>query len=115
MNEKRGKKLLESCLSKAQTLKQLIEYSKDSVVSKTIVDKEAGTITLFSFDKGQTLSEHSAPFDAVVEVIDGKALITIGGIENQVSSGQIIIMPANMPHSVKAQEQFKMLLIMIRS
>ena len=115
MNEKRGKKLLESCLSKAQTLNKIIDYSTDSVVSKTIVDKEAGTITLFSFDKGQALSEHSAPFDAVVEVIDGKALITIGGIKNQVSSGQIIIMPANMPHSVKAQEKFKMLLIMIRS
>lgn len=115
MNEKRGKKILESCLSKAQILRQLIEYSADSIVSKTIIDKNAGTITLFSFDKGQGLSEHSAPYDAVVEVVEGKALIAIGGKENLVACGQIIIMPANIPHSVKAQEQFKMLLIMIRS
>jgi quercetin dioxygenase-like cupin family protein len=68
-----------------------------------------------SFDKGQALSEHSAPYDAVVEVIDGKALITIGGIKNEVAEGQIIIMPANIPHSVRAEERFKMVLIMIRS
>jgi quercetin dioxygenase-like cupin family protein len=115
MSERKNSKLLESCLSKAQTLKQLIEYSKDSVVSKTIVDKEAGTITLFSFDKGQALSEHSAPYDAVVEAIEGKALITIGGIQNEVAEGQIIIMPSNIPHSVRAEERFKMVLIMIRS
>ncbi len=115
MSERKNSKLLESCFSKARTLKQLIEYSKDSVVSKTIVDKEAGTITLFAFDKGQALSKHQAPFDATVFVVEGKAIITIGDKENRVSAGQIIIMPANMPHSVRAQEQFKMLLIMIRS
>ena len=115
MNERKNGKLLESCLSKAQTLNKIIDYSTDSVVSKTIVDKEAGTITLFSFDKGQALSEHSSPFDAVVEVIEGKALITIGGTKNEVAEGQIIIMPANIPHSVRSEERFKMVLIMIRS
>jgi quercetin dioxygenase-like cupin family protein len=115
MTDKIPSSVLKDCLAKAQNINQIIEYSKDSIVSKTIIDKKAGTITLFSFDKGQGLSEHSTPYDAVIEVIEGRALITIGGTENQVSCGQIIIMPANIPHSVKAQEQFKMLLTMIRS
>ncbi len=86
----------------------LLEYSTDSIVSKIILDKPAGTITLFAFDKGQKLSEHTAPYDAVVQILDGKALLTIGGQQKQVLAGQIIIMPGNVPHAVAAQEKFKM-------
>jgi quercetin dioxygenase-like cupin family protein len=107
--------ILSECLGKGQKLASLIEYSKDSIVSKTILDKSAGTITLFSFDKGQKLSEHTAPYDAVVQILDGKACVTIEGEDKEVSQGQIIIMPANVPHAVNAKERFKMLLTMIRA
>ena len=92
-----------------------IDYSSGSVVSKTLVDKKAGTLTLFSFDAGQGLSEHTAPYDAVVQILDGEAEITIGGKANTVAAGQMIIMPANIPHSLKAEKRFKMLLTMIRA
>jgi len=107
--------ILPACVGKPQELKGLIEYSADSIVSKTILDKPVGTITLFAFDKGQKLSEHTAPYDAVVHVLDGQARITIGGQDQSVSEGQIIIMPANVPHAVNAEEKFKMLLTMIRA
>ena len=106
--------ILKSCFEKEQQLNGLIDYQEDSVVSKTIIDKKAGTLTIFAFDKGQGLSKHQAPFDATVYVVEGQAHITINDKEHKVAAGQIIIMPANMPHSVKAQERFKMLLIMIR-
>ena len=108
-------RVLPDCLGKGQKLVKLIEYSKDSVVSKTLLDKSAGTITLFAFDQGQKLSEHTAPYDAVVQVLDGKALLTIGGEQKEVPQGQIIIMPADVPHAVEAGEKFKMLLTMIRA
>ena len=107
--------VLQACVSQGQNLADLIEYAADSVVSKTILDKPAGTITLFAFDKGQKLSEHMAPYDAVVQILDGRARLTIGGKQKQVLSGQIIIMPGNVPHAVTADEKFKMLLIMIRA
>ena len=107
--------VLQACLAKAQGLAGLVEYADDSIVSKTILDKPAGTITLFAFDKGQKLSEHTAPYDAVVQVIDGKACLIIGGERKEVSAGQIVIMPGNVPHAVIANERFKMLLIMIRA
>jgi len=113
--EKKRTGVLESCLGKAQGLVELIAYSEDSIVSKTILDTPAGTITLFAFDKGQKLSEHTASYNAVVQVIDGSAHLTIGGENVSVPAGQIIIMPANVPHSVVAKEKFKMLLIMIRA
>jgi len=103
------------CIGKAQKLAELVEYADDSIVSKTILDKTAGTITLFAFDKGQKLSEHKAPYDAVVQIIDGTGKLTIGGKDINVSAGQIIIMPADIPHAVTAEEKFKMLLIMIRA
>lgn len=106
--------LLGACLAKAAGVSQLIEYATDSIVSKTVVDKPVGTITLFAFDKGQKLSEHTAPYDAVIQVIDGSGVVTIDGKANVVSSGEIIIMPANIPHSVLAEDKFKMMLIMIR-
>ena len=114
-NEKKEKSILNACLAKSQNLASLVEYAADSIVSKTILDKSAGTITLFAFDKGQKLSEHTAPYDAVVQVIDGSSKITIDGEKTEVSAGEIIIMPANIPHAVNAEKKFKMLLTMIRS
>jgi quercetin dioxygenase-like cupin family protein len=111
-NEKAN--MLQACICQGQNLVELIEYAKDSIVSKTILDKSSGTITLFAFDAGQKLSEHTSPYDAVVQVLDGKAQITIAGTVKQVSAGEIIIMPAGIPHSVLAEEKFKMLLTMIR-
>jgi len=104
---------LHACTGKNQELVSLIEYSDDSIVSKTILDTPAGTITLFAFDKGQKLSEHTAPYNAVVQVLDGSAHLTIGGKNVIVPAGHIIIMPANVPHAVVAKEKFKMLLTMI--
>ncbi len=115
MNNKGKSNILQMCIGKAQELAKLVEYANDSIVSKTILDKTAGTITLFAFDKGQKLSEHKAPYDAVVQIIDGTGKLTIGGKDVNVSAGQIIIMPANIPHAVTAEEKFKMLLIMIRA
>jgi quercetin dioxygenase-like cupin family protein len=107
-----SRKLLET--SKSFDLKKLIEYSKDSIVSRTIAESKAGTLTVFAFDKGQGLSEHSAPFDAIVQVIDGKGEFEIGGKPVKVPTGQILIMPANVAHAVKAASKFKMLLTMIK-
>jgi len=96
-------------------LKDYIEYSTGSVVSRTLKENRAGTITLFAFDAGQGLSEHSAPFDAVVQVIDGEGRFIIGGEEHDLKAGQLIIMPANVPHAVRAKQRFKMLLTMLRA
>ncbi|MDD5326801.1 MAG: cupin domain-containing protein [Phycisphaerae bacterium] len=109
------KNALQSCIGKSQESVSLIEYSNDSIVSKTILDTPAGTITLFAFDKGQKLSEHTTPYNAVVQVIDGTAIITIAGQEKKVSTGELIIMPGNVPHAVDAEGKFKMLLTMIRA
>lgn len=106
--------ILESCLGKTQNIASLIEYAADSVVSKTVLSKPVGTITLFAFDKGQGLSEHQTPYDAVVQVIDGTGRVTIDGSDHTIATGEIIIMPANVPHSVTADEKFKMQLTMIR-
>ena len=103
------------CLPKAARLADLVDYQEDSVVSKTIIDKKAGTITLFSFDQGQGLSEHKAPYDALIHVIDGEAEITISDKANLLKEGEIIILPANEPHAVKALTRFKMILTMIRA
>lgn len=93
----------------------MIEYQKGSVVSRTLIDKKTGTLTLFSFDKGQGLSEHTAPFDALVYILDGEAEISISGKPFHLQAGEMIIMPANNPHALKAIERFKMMLVMIRS
>jgi quercetin dioxygenase-like cupin family protein len=96
-------------------LSATIQYQAGSVVSKEIVRKDTGTVTLFAFDQGQGLSEHTAPFDALVYILDGEAKITISGIPAQVKAGELIIMPANEPHALQAVQKFKMLLVMIRS
>ncbi|KAF5420257.1 MAG: Cupin domain protein [Candidatus Methanocomedens sp.] len=101
--------------SKPIGLADSIEYSTDSVVSRTLIENKAGTITLFAFDAGQGLSEHSAPFDAVVQVLDGEAELTIGGETVNATSGQMVVMPANVPHAVQARQRFKMLLTMLRA
>jgi len=101
-------------LNESNSIKDLVEFQKESVVSKTLIKQEKGTITIFAFDKGQGLSEHTAPFDALVQVIDGKADVLIDGESNIVQAGEMIIMPANKPHALKAIEKFKMMLVMIR-
>lgn len=95
-------------------LEKMIDYSAGGVVSKQILKNQAGNITLFSFDQGQGLTEHTAPFDAVVELLDGEAEIIIGGHTNLVKKGESIIMPANITHALQAVKAFKMLLIMIK-
>lgn len=116
MAGKDGKaEVLPDCLGKAQKMMELIDYANDSIVSKTLLDKSTGTLTLFAFDRGQKLSEHTSPYDAVVQILDGKASLTIGGEQIDVEQGRIIVMPANVPHSVSANEKFKMLLTMIRA
>ncbi|BCS55215.1 cupin domain-containing protein [Geobacter sp. SVR] len=102
-------------IGKALTMSDLVAYSDGSVVSKTLIDKKVGTLTLFSFDAGQGLSEHTAPYDAFVQVVDGEAEVTIAGEPHTVATGQMIIMPANVPHELKALKPFKMLLVMIRA
>lgn len=105
----------EECFGKIQNLADLAQYTAGSIVSRTIVDKPIGTITIFAFDKGQKLSEHQAPYDAVVQVLDGQVQLTIGEKIVNAIAGNIVIMPANVPHSVTAIEKFKMLLTMIRA
>jgi quercetin dioxygenase-like cupin family protein len=91
-----------------------VDYAGGSVVSKTLLDKKAGTLTLFSFDQGQGLSEHTSPYDATVLVVDGEATLIIGGKPLSVKTGEMVIMPAGVPHSLRADKRFKMLLVMIR-
>jgi quercetin dioxygenase-like cupin family protein len=103
-----------SLLAKAADIAALVDYQSSSVVSRTIIERNTGTVTLFAFEKGQGLSEHTAPFDALVYVIDGEAVITIDGHSINVKSGEAAIMPANRPHALKADTRFKMMLVMIR-
>jgi quercetin dioxygenase-like cupin family protein len=93
----------------------LVDYQTGSIVSRTVIDKPTGTLTLFAFDKGQGLSEHTAPFDAMVYIIDGEAEVTISGKPLVVKQGEMVIMPANQPHALKAVRRFKMMLVMIKS
>jgi len=95
-------------------LKTALKYQPGSIVSKELIRNSKGTVTLFAFDKGQGLSEHTAPYDALVQVIDGTADITISGKRSRLKTGEIVIMPANKPHAVKARHRFKMMLVMIR-
>jgi len=92
----------------------LVNYQEGTVVSRTVIKKKTGTVTLFAFDKGEGLSEHTAPFDALVYILDGKAEITISGESVTVENGEMIVMPANKTHALKALERFKMLLVMIK-
>jgi len=104
----------ENLIGQVLELGGLVDYQPGSVVSRTVIDKNIGTVTVFAFDEGQGLSEHTAPYDALVYVIDGKAEVTIAGRPFQVGQGQLIIMPADQPHALRAAERFKMMLVMIR-
>ncbi len=111
MNKNEAKQLI----AEASNLSSLIDYQEGSVVSRTIIDKKTGTVTLFAFDENQGLSEHTAPFDAMVYVLDGEVEVTISGKPIRLKQGQITIMPANQPHALAAKTKFKMLLTMIKS
>ena len=100
---------------KAVKFKELVEYQKAAVVSRTVIDKNTGTVTLFAFDEGEGLSEHTTPFDALVVDLDGKVEVKIAGIGNKLEEGDMIIMPANKPHALKALTKFKMMLVMIKT
>ncbi|MEO0093235.1 MAG: cupin domain-containing protein [candidate division WOR-3 bacterium] len=101
--------------TQVKRLINLADYQTDSIVSRTLIDKKNGTVTFFAFAEGQALSEHTAPFDALAYILDGKAEFKISDKLFQLSAGDMIIMPANEPHSLKAKQRFKMLLVMIRS
>jgi len=107
---------MESLINKGEkfAMMEAVEYSSQAVVSKTILKKETGNVTLFAFEKGEGLSEHIAPFDAMVFVLDGQVEIRIDGQPHQLQTGEAIIMPANIPHALKALERFKMMLIMVK-
>lgn len=111
----KSKQILIFFWGQANSLQSLINYQKDSVVSKTLIGKKTGTVILFAFDKGQGLSEHTAPYDAMVYIVDGEAEISIADKEIVVKVDEMIILPANKPHALKALSQYKMLLVMIKS
>ena len=106
---------MENLTEQIHKLINFADYQQDAIVSKTILKSDSGTFTYFTFDKSQNLSEHTAPFDAIIQIIEGKAEIKISGNPFIVSAGEMIIMPANKPHSVLAVEKFKMLLTMFKS
>lgn len=106
---------LKELASQALDLASLVEYQDGAVVSRTLVKKDQGTVTLFAFDKGEGLSEHTTPFDALVQILEGEALITISGKPIRASAGQLVIMPADEPHALHAQDRFKMMLVMVRA
>ena len=107
--------MMEEAAHKVEKLVNLVSYQDDAVVSRTIIDKDAGTVTLFAFDVGEGLSEHTAPHDAMVAVLDGEAEVKIAGEPFLLGEGDTIIMPADVPHALRAVEQFKMLLVMIKA
>ncbi len=102
-------------LGKVANVAGLIDYQQGAVVSRTVINKKTGTVTVFAFDKGQGLSEHTTPFDALVQLLDGRGEVTISGRPLQLESGEMVIMPANQPHALRATERFKMMLVMVRS
>ena len=101
-------------VSQVLDLAKLVEYGQGAIVSRTLVENDAGTVTLFAFDADQGLSEHTAPFDALVQVVNGEGEFIIDGKSHQVNEGQLILMPANVPHAVRANRRFKMMLTMLR-
>jgi quercetin dioxygenase-like cupin family protein len=104
----------EQLLGEGIQLGGLLDYQQGSVVSRTIIKNPAGTVTLFAFDQGEGLSEHTAPFDAMVHIVDGAAKITVSGNPYNLKAGDVIVMPRNEPHALHASERFKMLLVMIK-
>ena len=115
MEHETGDPGFKELMAQVATVVNLVDYQNGAVVSRTIVNRKTGTVTLFAFDKEQGLSEHTAPFDALVQVIDGQAEIVISGKPLRLRQGEMTIMPANEPHALKAVERFKMILTMIKS
>ena len=115
MEDNKDQKDPDKLLGQAIELINIIEYQEGSVVSRTIIDKITGTFTLFAFGEGQRLSEHTAPFDALVYILDGESEVTISGKSLHLKEGDMVIMPANEPHALRAMKKFKMLLVMIKS
>ena len=106
--------MAEDIRDKVLKLAELVSYQESSAVSRMIVKKDAGNVTLFAFSQGQGLSEHTAPFDAMTYILDGEAEVSIAGRAHHLKAGEMLIMPANKPHSLKARKRFKMLLVMIK-
>ncbi len=102
-------------LMSPRSINDFINYQEDAVVSRELIRKATGTVTVFAFDKKQGLSEHTAPYDALVMITDGQAEITVSGVKHEIKAGEMLLMPANSPHALKALEPFKMVLIMIKS
>jgi quercetin dioxygenase-like cupin family protein len=102
-------------LGRVLKLKDAVAFQEGSIVSRTLIDKDNGTVTLFAFDEGQALSEHTAPFDALVIAVEGEVGITLSGISSHLREGEMIVLPANKSHALKALKRFKMLLVMVRS
>lgn len=100
---------------KVKKMFDLVEYQEEAIVSRTLIDKETGTVTLFAFDEGEGLSEHTAPFDALVYILDGEVNIVISGVNYDLKAGDVITMPANEPHALRAEKRFKMLLVMVKT
>lgn len=115
MNDQKKPQYINILMSKAIDMAGLVDYQDGAVVSKTVIAKKTGTVTVFAFDKGQGLSTHSAPFDALVQILEGEARITIAGKPLKVGNGEMVIMPANEPHALKALKPFKMMLVMVKS
>ncbi|MGB2698071.1 MAG: cupin domain-containing protein [Candidatus Zixiibacteriota bacterium] len=111
-NEETG---MERLIAQPVELANLADYQEGSVVSQTIINKKTGTVTFFAFDEGQGLSEHTAPFDALVQILEGEVEVVISGKPLHLKKGEIVIMPSNQPHSLRALKKFKMILTMIRS
>jgi quercetin dioxygenase-like cupin family protein len=115
METKKKQTDIEKITAQAIRFADLVGYQKDAIVSRTIIDKKTGTVTLFAFDEGQKLSEHTAPFDALVHILDGEAEVFISGESLRLKKGEMVVMPANKPHALTATKKFKMVLTMIRS
>ena len=107
--------LTDNATLKVETLKDMVEYQEGAVVSRTIIDKPQGTVTLFAFAEGEGLTEHTTPYDALVQVLDGEVEITIGGKAFHLEGGKMIVMPADIPHALRALGRFKMLLVMVKT
>ena len=114
MEDEREKTCMKELIAQPTQVNTLFDYQHASVVSRTIIDKKTGTVTFFAFDKGQGLSEHTSPYDALVHVLDGEAEIIISGRPLKVGAGEMIIMPSHKPHALRAIKQFKMMLVLIR-
>ena len=115
MSSQQAQSKREMPIAEVVRLIELVNYQEGAVVSRTLVNRATGTVTLFAFDEGQGLSEHTAPFDALAHVLEGEAEITVSGKPLRTAAGEAVLMPANQPHSLKAQTRFKMVLTMIRS